>query len=132
MGIDLPKLTDGGAGMWGNSGKQETTFGTPATGKENVLDLSGNVQKRGGGNAQSASTTDMSGKDQGSGPADKPSPDPNLLSTISGNGSPDQGTGATDKPTPDQGLVSTIGKKADPAPRKPYFGGVEPGVQIQD
>jgi len=113
--MDSPKITSGGAGMWGSSSDNVTPAGSSA----NALSQVGKT-----GSAGKPFSGNPSGPGAG---ANGGSPDPGLLSTGSA-GSSKPGAGPNG-PSPDQSLLSTRGKSSD-AVRKPAFGGMEKGVLI--
>lgn len=113
--MDNPKITSGGAGMWG--GSAPATF--PSGSSSNALSQVGKTSSVG---------KPFSGNSSGPGAGPNGgSPDPGLLSTgAAGSSKPGVGPNG---PSPDQSLLSTRGKRSEMV-RKPSFGGVEKGVLI--
>lgn len=114
--MDNPKITSGGAGMWGSSAPASTPSGS----SQNALTQVGKTSSTG---------TPFSGNPSGPGVgATGGSPDPGLLATGGATGSK-PGVGPSG-PSPDQSLLSTRGKSDSGGVRASSFGGVEKGVQI--
>jgi len=134
--IDNPNVGNNGTGIWGSGTSSDGSVypgsGNPNIGK-NILGIVGSastvVKDFNGGSASGGSSGGGSSPDQGTGAANRPSPDQSLIGKAN-TSSADQGTGGANKPTPDQSLIGS--KSAFTAPvRQPSFGGVEKGVQIQ-
>lgn len=132
MADKITKTGDGGQGIWdsNNNPKLPQDSGSASFSKNILSQVGSNAVNVSFNNSGSAGSGSNSGG-WGTGPANKPSPDPSLLGNPNTK-SPDQASGAANKPSPDPNMLNTSGSKsAGFTVRKPSFGGVEKGVQIQ-
>lgn len=125
MGYPTPSIGSNGQGIWDGS----QASGTPAGSSMSSNALSG-VADGATTITPGNNSPDMSGADQGSGAANKPTPNENLLSTV-GSLSPNQLSGNGSAPSPDQSLLSTVGTSKNAPTRISTFGGTEKGIQTQ-